>query len=244
MNAPLLPTIDALVAFTTMWLILLGLGVRMLRSPATRRTNLTLALVALAVLLVPIAGLPVWSWLFSYYPNPCLPMLGLLIARRCPRFMGVTFFQQADWTATWTFGAIVGSVIYLQPMVWGGFDFYYWGWDSDHAAWLLAAGAVAFLAFGNRFGVLLLLALVAFAISGLESSNCWDYVIDPVFWLASMIVVIRQGWARLRLRWKGLMPVIVPARRGYASARTAATIPGLASLETPGDQGSGLKTVQ
>jgi hypothetical protein len=243
MNAPLLPTIDALVAFTTMWLILLGLGVRMLRSPATRRTNLTLALVALAVLLVPIAGLPVWSWLFSYYPNPCLPMLGLLIARRCPRFMGVTFFQQADWTATWTFGAVVGSVIYLQPLVWGGFDFYYWGWDSDHAAWLLAAGAVAFLAAGNRFGVLLLMALVAFAISGLESSNCWDYIIDPVYWLASMIVVTRQGWAQLRTRWKNRVPANAPVR-GYVAARTSPALVTLAALDTTGGNEAGLKTVQ
>jgi hypothetical protein len=138
---------------------------------------------------------------FSYYPNPSLPILGLLIAQRSPRFLGVTIFQSADWWATWIFGAVVGSLVYLQPLIFGrGFDFHYWGWHSNYAAAVLTLTAIMFLARGNRFGVLLVAALVAFALGALESTNCWDYVVDPIYWLASVVVIVRRGaiagWTR------------------------------------------------
>jgi hypothetical protein len=41
--------------------------------------------------------------------------------------------------------------------------------------------------------VLLVAALVAFALGALESSNCWDYVVDPIYWLASIVVIVRRG---------------------------------------------------
>jgi hypothetical protein len=156
-------------------------------------------------MLVPLKDLQLWNWVFSYYPNPSLPILGLLIAQRSPRFLGVTIFQSADWWATWIFGAVVGSLVYLQPLIFGrGIDFHYWGWHSNYAAAALALTAIVFLARGNRFGVLLVAALVAFALGALESSNCWDYVIDPIYWLASVVVIVRRGaiawWTKRRAK--------------------------------------------
>jgi len=199
-TVPHLPTLDALPTCFVLWLLFIGLGARLKALPPTRGTYLALAVVAAAALLVPIRGLPLWSWVFSCYPNPSLPMLGLLVARRLPRFAGITFFQRGDWLATWVFGAVAGSAIYLPPLLNAPVDLYYWGWDRDHAAWILAGGAVALLAAGNRFGILLLVTLVGFTLSGLESSNCWDYVLDPVYWLASVLVLVRQGWAAVRER--------------------------------------------
>ncbi len=196
MNAPWMPNADALAVFATVWLMLLGLGGRLLPKHPGAGARLAVAAVAAGILLVPVNGLHLWNWTFSYYPNPSLPILGLLIAQRGPQFLGTTFFRSADWSATWIFGAVVGSLVYLQPLVFGrGFDFHYWGWHSDYAAIGLTAITVAFLAYGNRFGVLLLTALVAFAFGGLESSNCWDYVVDPIYWLASLVVLLRRGVA-------------------------------------------------
>ena len=201
MSTAFIPTADALAVFTAGWLMLLGPAGRMLPRPAHAGVRLATAAIAAGLLFVPINGLHVWNWIFSYYPNPSLPILGLLIAQRSPRFLGVTFFQSADWWATWIFGAVVGSLVYLQPLIFGrGFDFHYWGWHTDYAALTLTAVAVGFLASGNRFGVLLLAALAAFASNALESSNCWDYVVDPIYWLASVVVIVRRGvtaaWAR------------------------------------------------
>jgi len=201
MNPAWLPPSDALAVFAAVWLMLLGFGGRFMPLPASVALRLAIAAAAMGVMLVPIKELQLWNWVFSYYPNPSLPILGLLIAQRSPRFLGVTIFQSADWWATWIFGAVVGSLVYLQPLIFGrGFDFHYWGWHSNYAAAALTLTAIMFLARGNRFGVLLVAALVAFALGALESTNCWDYVVDPIYWLASVVVIVRRGaiagWAR------------------------------------------------
>ena len=194
MNPAWLPPSDALAVFAAVWLMLLGFGGRFMPLQATVALRLTVAAAAAGVMLVPIMDLQLWNWVFSYYPNPSLPILGLLIAQRSPRFLGVTIFQSADWWATWIFGAVVGSLVYLQPLIFGrGIDFHYWGWHSNYAAAALALTAIVFLAWGNRFGVLLVAALVAFGLGALESSNCWDYVVDPIYWLASVVVIVRRG---------------------------------------------------
>lgn len=194
MNPAWLPPSDALAVFAAVWLMLLGFGGRFMPLPASVALRLAVAAAAAGVMLVPIKELQLWNWVFSYYPNPSLPILGLLIAQRSPRFLGVTIFQSADWGATWIFGAVVGSLVYLQPLIFGrGFDFHYWGWHSNYAAAALTLTAIMFLARGNRFGVLLVAALVAFALGALESTNCWDYVVDPIYWLASVVVIVRRG---------------------------------------------------
>ena len=205
MNTPLLPSFASLLAFATLWLVVLKLLVRVSRLPAGLRNNSILAMGALLLVLVPVGGLPIWRWLFSLYPNPCLPMLGLLLAQHGPRFFGFRVFEEADWNATWRFGAIVGTIVFLHPVLFGGIDFYYWGWNRDLAAWLIAAVAIAFLALGNHFGLLLAGSLIVFLVGGLESKNGWDYVIDPIFWIASLVSVTRRD----------LVPAMVRAvRRG------------------------------
>jgi hypothetical protein len=57
------------------------------------------------------------------------------------------------------------------------------------AAWLIAGVAIIFLLLGNHFGLLLAGSLVVFLMGGLESKNGWDYVIDPIFWIASLVGV-------------------------------------------------------
>lgn len=208
MNIPLLPSFASLLAFATLWLIVLKLLVRFSRLPTGLRNNSLLAVAAFLLLLVPVGNLPVWRWLFSLYPNPCLPMLGLLVAQHGPRFLGIRLFEETDWNATWRFGAIVGTVVFLHPVLLGGIDFYYWGWNVKLAAWLIAAVAITFLALGNHFGLLLAGSLVVFLMGGLESKNGWDYVIDPIFWIASLVSVTRRD----------LVPAMVRAvRRGPAS---------------------------
>jgi hypothetical protein len=48
---------------------------------------------------------------------------------------------------------------------------------------------------GNRFGYVLLLALLAYATGFQESENLWDYLLDPVYGAVSLLVVL---WSALR----------------------------------------------
>ncbi len=191
-----------LMLLATLWFGVLWLSARLRGRGCSRRVNLVLGIVAVLLLFVPVSGMRLWSLAFSFCPNPSLPLLGMVCAGLWQQLFGVVVFRSADWRATWLFGAIAGSALYLHPMVFGSLDLYYWGWDRSGAVWCLAALAVVFLARGNRHGVLLLAALMAFALDALESANCWDYVIDPFYWLIGGLVTLVRGAAWLRGHWR------------------------------------------
>lgn len=185
MNRAVVTMLYAVTLQAMLWLALLWLGARLgLRRPGPRVKGL-LGVVAGLALFVPLGGLPLWCRMFSYYPNPSLPMLGLVGAALGARLFGREFLPPADRRAVWIFGFGAGSLLYLNPILFGAVDLYYWGWQRDTAVWSLAAVAVGFLLWGNRLGVLLFAALVAYAGNALESQNCWDYVMDPLYWLLS-----------------------------------------------------------
>lgn len=195
-------TFYGLMLVATLWFAGLWLGTRLRGRGCSRGVNLAFGVAAVLILFLPVSGVRLWSLAFSFCPNPSLPLLGMVCAGLWQRLFGVVVFRPADWRATWRFGAIAGCALYLHPMVFGSLDLYYWGWDRVSAAWGLAALAVVFLAVGNRLGVLLLAALIAFAVDALESANCWDYVIDPFYWMIGVVVTMMRGGVWLRGHWR------------------------------------------
>ena len=185
-----------LMCGATLWLALLSAGARVNARWQGRAGQLVLGIATMLLLFIPLGGLPVWSWVFTFCPNPSLPMLGMVCATLWQHLCGVTVFKPADWRATWIFGAVMGTALYVHPLVLPAIDLYYWGWDRELAVWTLAALAVAFLAAGNRLGVLLFASLLAYQLGALESKNCWDYVIDPFYWLTSLVLGATQGILR------------------------------------------------
>lgn len=202
MNLPIVPAFYALVSMATLWLVLLWVVTRLGITRFALTIKVACGFATPLILFLPVGGLPLWSSAFSFFPNPSLPLLGVVGAALGRRLFGVTLLKPADWRATWIFGAIAGSVLYLHPLLFRSLDLYYWGWDRAGAAWGLAALAVAFLARGNRLGVLLLGALIAYSADVLESANCWDYLVDPIYWFIALGVIVSWGlnrWlARLR----------------------------------------------
>lgn len=205
----------AAIAATVIWLALRWLCVRF-ALPRRQRYLRTVAGVALVLLLfIPLGGVPLWVRIFSFYPNPSLPMLGVISALIWSRLLGIEVLSRSDWNAAWMFGAVAGSALYLNAMIPGGLDVYYWGWEHDGFAWALTAVACGLLAVGNRLGVFLLAAVIAHALGALESSNGWDYVIDPFFWLASLGVLVVRGARAVRRAAPG-------SRTPWALVRAAA----------------------
>src|SRR5688572_18776818 len=108
MMIPLAPLFYATVSVATLWLALLWVGGRWQAKGSSRLMKAALGLGTIFVLLLPVDGLPLWSWAFSFCPNPSLTMIGLVGAGLWHRLFGVALFKAADWRATWMFGAAVG----------------------------------------------------------------------------------------------------------------------------------------
>ncbi|MEO5958518.1 MAG: hypothetical protein ABIZ49_00775 [Opitutaceae bacterium] len=230
----LVPAFYAVVAAAMLWLVALWLGTRLKMRRRHRAVKVLLGIATAILLFLPVDGVPIWNRAFSFYPNPSLPMLGIVCAALWQRMFGVPVFKPADWRATWVFGAVVGSALYLHPLLFGAIDLYYWGWERVNAAACLAGLAIVFLACGNRLGVLLLAALVAHAVDALESQNCWDYIMDPFFWLICtvMLGVRAVEWLAQRMRLRGERDILPgravalgvgaePVEKPLASSRAA-----------------------
>jgi hypothetical protein len=216
----------AVVAVALLWLALLWVCARLKIKRRSRTIKTLFGAVTVLLVFVPINGVPLWNRVFSFYPNPSLPMLGMACAALWQRLFGIAVFKPADWRATWTFGAIAGSALYLHPMIFGAVDLYYWGWERSFATWTLAGLAMVFIAQGNRFGVLCLAALLAYAVGALESQNGWDYLMDPFYWFVSLAMLggraVGAGLRRMegkRARRRAV-PALIPVPVGINSPQT------------------------
>jgi hypothetical protein len=201
MSLALVPVFYAVIAIATLWLALLWCA----RFTPSRRARIVKVLIGVTLvwmLFVPFGGLPLWSRAFSFHPNPSLPSLGIVCAALWQRLLGIAVFKPGDWRAAWWFGVVGGSLLYLNPVIFGSVDLYFWGWDRETAVWSLTAGAVAMLTIGSRLGVLLLAALLAYSVNALESQNCWDYIMDPFYWLIAMAVLGKRAFACALGSWR------------------------------------------
>lgn len=105
------------------------------------------------------------------------------------------------------------GALFLYPLAlgWGDWDAYRLGWGSP-VLWaaLLALSLACWVRGFRLLPVLIALALLAWAAGALESTNLWDYLIDP--WLAVAAIyqcvksVVGWGFARLRGAHSGAMP--------------------------------------
>lgn len=195
------PVFYSLICAATLWLGLLWMGARLHARQAGWRVKLACGAAAALLLFCPVTDdLPLWKWVFSICPNLSLPFLGLISAALWQRLSGATLLTSSDWHAAWNFGAVAGCALYLQPLGFETADLYYWGWHHRLAVWVIAGLAVAFLCWGNRLGVLLAAALVAYELQALDSPNGWDYLVDPFYWLIGSAIVLTRATSAWRER--------------------------------------------
>jgi hypothetical protein len=148
---------------------------------------------ALGVLAVPIEGLEIARWVAGINANFSIPLTGLLAAAVWEDAFARPLFAPWEWTTAWCVGAIGGLLLYPMALGVGTIDPYAWGWrfsplfiaSSALTAWLIRKQ--------NRFGIVMLLAIIAFHLGLLESSNYWDFLLDPVYCLTSFGVLGRRA---------------------------------------------------
>ena len=149
--------------------------------------------VAAALLLVPVQGMVVARWIAGFNANFSIPltvMLALTVWEHAPER---SLLSEREWNTALGFGAIGGLALYPMALGLGSFDPYEWGWPLSPLFVVIGVLTAWWIWRGNRFGFVLLLAAAAFQLRLLESTNYWDYLLDPIYSLVSL------GWLAGRL---------------------------------------------
>lgn len=196
MNTVVVPWFHGVAVAAMVWWFLLRLSVWQRGLRVDLRVTWVAAAAAVVMCIAPVGGVPWMRWVFGIWTNPSLPLLGWVAAGIVQHGFGRPLFSFADRRALAVFGAVAGTILYLHAMIPGVPDLYAWGWEPKVALGVTAVLAVIFLGGGSRIGILFLLALVAHAAGALESTNAWDYVVDPVYWLVSLGVLVKQAVPR------------------------------------------------
>ncbi|HEY6168735.1 MAG TPA: hypothetical protein VI454_11895 [Verrucomicrobiae bacterium] len=174
-----------------------GIAATLGRSNRSRTVFAVQLVLALALTCIPVDGLPLARCIAGFNANFSIPLVGLLVAAVWRNATSRQFLRPDDFRAAWIFGAASGVVLYPLALGLGSFDPYALGWDCSLIFIAVAALTVGLIWKQNGFGVLLLAAVVAFNAGLLESTNFWDYLVDPFYFVASVITL---GVGTLRAR--------------------------------------------
>ena len=163
---------------------------------------------ALAAVWFPWFGHALPFWTASLSANFSVIMAVLLVMAIGDRAGSSKIFRARDWQTAWIAGAAASLLLYPSALGLGpqNFDSYALGWPWLFRGWSLflfaGAGSLAALLIGrgNRFGYVLLLALLGYAAGFQESDNLWDYLLDPVYGAVSLLVVLGIMVRRMAVR--------------------------------------------
>ena len=162
--------------------------------------------IGVVILAVPFEGLAVARWVAGLNANFSIPLTGLLAVSIWERVFERPLFSEREWTTAWGFGAVGGLALYPMALGLGTFDPYEWGWPFSPLFIVVGALTAWLMWRQNRFGVLLLLAALAFQLRLLESTNYWDYLLDPVYSLVSLGWLAASTRSSLTKRYSKTLP--------------------------------------
>ena len=157
------------------------------------------------------ARLPLVAYVRGISSDPSISLVALACLGMYQRLSGVRLTDDRECMLVSIALAVGALFLYPLALGWGDWDAYRLGWGSPGLWAVLLVLSLACWAKGFRLlPVLVALALLAWAAGALESTNLWDYLIDPWLAVAAIYQCIKSavilGFARLRGVQNGAMP--------------------------------------
>lgn len=187
MITPLAAVIVSFIAPMLVLMILFAALARRLKfDPRGAGWCVGLGLIALGTLMFPVSGLPLARVLAAVMDHWSVPLLALLVAGVSNTFFGTELLRREDRRVMWIFGAVTGAILYPLALGVGPIDPFAYGWHFGPLFVLAGIVAVLLQWQRNRFGIVLVLAIVAWLVGVAESGNLWDCLTDPGFFFVSI----------------------------------------------------------
>lgn len=166
--------------------------------PGLRRrpAHAAVAVSAFATLLwLPVGGISLLAVLRGAAGAASVTTAATLAALLCARCACECVFPRGERVLVAALAAVAGLLFYPPALGLGAVDPYAWGYGG--AAMPLAVGAVALAAAAaGRWAIAgaLTAALAMWRLQLLESTNLWDYLIDPLLALGGLLWLVVSTW--------------------------------------------------
>lgn len=157
------------------------------------------------VLCLPVgpAHIPALAYIRGVSSDLSVTLILLACVGLMRRLRGFPVMAGAESRSVFVVVALAALLLYPAALGWGDIDTYRSGFGSPVMLLVLLVLSVAFWLQGLRLlPMLVSAALLAWALGLMESTNLWDYLMDP--WLAASAFVqcLWAGVTRLRYREK------------------------------------------
>jgi len=156
-----------------------------------RMPAIATALLATAIMFIPVRDLPFGRWIISLNANFSIPLTAVLFSGVVRGFFSIRLLDDKALLTCWIFSLAAGLFLYPMALGLGRWDPYGAGWGFSWLFVLLLGVTLVLLAMNNRFAVVLMGVMAAYNLGLLESTNLWDYLVDPVLVVISLIGL---GW--------------------------------------------------
>ncbi len=152
-----------------------------------------LPLIGVTATLIPIQGMPFGRFLHGITFGFSIPSFVLLLSVLWTAHTKRPPLSKSTRMTMYAAGTVFGITLYPMAIGLGTFDPYVLGWSYDRLSILLVLVTIVFIWKSSVFGYVLLLAAAAWQIGVLESTNIWDYVVDPAYFLSSLVVLMAHA---------------------------------------------------
>ncbi len=205
-QAMLLPPLTDLVALLGIDLVLCAAGLALLTGQrGVMRWAKWIGAVCFLLLWVPVgtAHLPLLAYIRGISSDLSITLVALACFGLSRRLFGVPAIASREKMALNGVVAVAAVVLYPTALGWGNWDAYRLGWGSLGLWGILLALSLVFWIKGLRLLPMLLgLALLAWSAGLMESSNLWDYLIDPWLAITALFQCMKAGVQGLLLRFR------------------------------------------
>ena len=154
--------------------------------------------------LIPLfgAGLPLAAFFRGVGGDLSITLLVLSVWSVLHRLEGVAGMAKREQTALLVMVSAAALLLYPTALGWGNWDAYRLGWGS----WGFFSALLVVCAFSVWLGLrvlpaLIALALLAWSFDLMESSNLWDYLLDPFLSAYALVCVFINGWQSVAKRF-------------------------------------------
>ena len=156
------------------------------------------ASVVLLTLLIPVAGSNPWLWLSGATSELSIVTMVLLAAFSLRQLTGLSVLETQARCHLYFLILVTGLLLYPATLGLSLFDPYTLGFGFSLPLILLILAIIYWIRKQQQLAVVLLVVVSARELGLFSSSNTWDYLMDPLLWLFSPVLLIVMLVCRMK----------------------------------------------